>query len=72
MPFPILMDADQTVSNRLGLFRTEWGGSTIEQNVPTVILVDREGIVRFKYFSQNTLDRPTPGYLLDFMDGMMK
>jgi len=72
VPFPILIDADQKVSNQLGLFRTEWGGRKIEQNVPTVMLIDKKGIVRFKYFSQNTVDRPAPEYLLAFIDTMMK
>lgn len=72
MPFPVLMDSDQKISNQLGLYRTEWGGSKIEQNVPTVILIDKKGIVRFKYFSQNTLDRPSPEYILNFLDKMMK
>jgi peroxiredoxin len=72
MPFPVLIDSDQKVSNLLGLYRTEWGGSKIEQNIPTVILIDKNGIVRFKYFSQNTLDRPTPEYILNYLDKMMK
>jgi peroxiredoxin len=72
MPFPVLIDSDQKVSNLLGLYRTEWGGSKIEQNIPTVILIDKKGIVRFKYFSQNTLDRPTPEYILNYLDKMMK
>ena len=72
MPFPVLIDSDQKVSNQLGLYRTEWSGSKIEQNVPTVILIDKKGIVRFKYFSQNTLDRPSPEYILNFLDKMIK
>ncbi len=71
MPFPVLMDSDQKVSNQLGLYRTEWGGSKIEQNVPTVILIDKKGIVRFKYFSQNTLDRPSAEHILNFLEKMM-
>lgn len=72
MPFPILMDSDQKISNQLGLYRTEWGGSKIEQNVPTVILINTKGIVRFKYFSQNTLDRPSAEYILEILDKLMK
>jgi len=48
----------------LGLFTAEWGGSKIEQNVPTVYIIDEEGLLRFKYISQNTFDRPGPDYLL--------
>ena len=57
-PFPILMDADRKVSKGLGVFTTEWSGSKVDQNVPTVFVVDPAGIVQFKYYSQNTVDRP--------------
>ena len=63
LPFPILIDADAAVSKGLGIFTTEWGGSKIEQNVPTIFLIDEDGLVQFKYTSQNTFDRPGPDYL---------
>jgi peroxiredoxin len=68
LPFPILMDDGATISTGLGLFTTEWGGSKVEQNIPTVYIVDKNGILQFKYFSQNTLDRPGPDYLLRVLD----
>ena len=64
LPLPILIDADQKVSKGLGMFTTEWSGSKIEQNVPTIYIIDKEGVVQFKYMSQNTLDRPSSEYLL--------
>lgn len=67
-PFPILIDADHRVSSGLGLFTTSWGGSQAEQNIPAVYLVDSQGILRFKYISQNTLDRPEYDYLLKILD----
>jgi len=70
-PFPILLDEERTVSKGLGMFTEDWGGSKIDQNVPTVFLLDEEGIVRFKYFSQNTFDRPGFNYLLTFLSTMM-
>jgi len=66
-PFSILIDAEQKVSKGLGLFTTEWGGSKIEQNIPTVFIIDEEGMVRFKYISQNTFDRPSPEYLVKIL-----
>jgi peroxiredoxin len=69
-PFPILVDGDRTVSKGLGIFTEEWGRSKIDQNIPTVFLIDKEGIVRFKYFSQNTFDRPGFDYLLKILDCM--
>ncbi len=64
-PFPILIDGDRTVSGGLGFFTDEWGGSQVEQNVPTVLIVGSDGVLRFKYISQNTLDRPPLEYLLE-------
>jgi peroxiredoxin len=64
LPFPVLMDDGATISTGLGLFTNEWGGSKVAQNTPTVYIVDKNGILQFKYFSQNTFDRPGPDYLL--------
>lgn len=67
-PFPILVDGERTVSGGLGLFTEEWGGSRIEQNIPTIFILDPEGVVRFKYMSQNTFDRPSADYLKRFLN----
>lgn len=63
-PFPILIDEGAKVSKGLGFFTLEWNGAKIEQNVPAVFLIDAQGIVRFKYISQTTFDRPSAEYLL--------
>ena len=67
-PFPILVDADRTLSKGLGLFTTEWSGSKVEQNVPTVYVIDPTGVVQFKYISQNTIDRPGVDHLVKVVD----
>lgn len=67
-PFPILVDADKSLSRGLGFFTTDWGGSTAEQNIPTVLIIDAEGVLQFKYMSQNTLDRPPLEYLVQVVD----
>ncbi|MDD8025435.1 MAG: redoxin domain-containing protein [Acidobacteriota bacterium] len=72
LPFPVLIDDGAKVSKGLGLFTQEWGGSKIDQNVPTVFLIDAQGIVRFKYLSQTTFDRPSAEYLLKFLETMEK
>lgn len=71
-PFPVLMDADRTLSKGLGLFTAEWGGRKAEQNIPTVYVIDAQGVVRFKYISQSTIDRPSTEYLLAFIDKNLK
>lgn len=63
-PFPILTDGERVLCKGLGVFAEEWSGSKIEQNIPSVFIVDPQGIVQFKYISQNTLDRPGLPYLL--------
>jgi len=71
-PFPILIDSARTVSKSLGLFTTEWNGSKVEQNIPTVYLLDKNGILKFKYVSQTTADRPKNDYLIDVFDKFLK
>jgi hypothetical protein len=70
-PFPILYDADQAVSRRLGVFTLEWDHAKVEQNVPTVFIVDRTGVIRFKYTSQNTFDRPSASYLVQVIQRLV-
>ncbi|MHB8056148.1 MAG: peroxiredoxin family protein [Candidatus Aminicenantales bacterium] len=72
LPFPILLDADRTVTKSLGIFTTEWGGAKIEQNVPTILIIDPQGIVQMKYISQNTWDRPPAAYLIAFIENMAR
>ncbi len=66
-PFPILIDGERTVSRGLDLFTLAWDNSKVEQNIPAVYLIDTRGNVRFKYVSQNTLDRPDGSYLLEVL-----
>lgn len=71
LPFPILIDADRKVSIGLELFRTEWNLSRVEQNVPTIFIIDQDGIIRFKYMSQTTMDRPSVEYIMEFIERMI-
>ncbi len=71
-PFPILVDGERTVSKGLGIFSTDWNGSKIEQNIPTVFILDKKGTVQFKYISQNTFDRPGAEYLMKFISRLNK
>jgi peroxiredoxin len=71
LPFPVLVDADRAVSQRIGLFTTNWGGAEAEQNVPTIFIVDPEGVAQFKYHSQTTVDRPGPEYLTKVIERLV-
>jgi peroxiredoxin len=67
-PFPILVDADHALSSKLGLFQTEWTGSKVDQNIPSVFILDKNGVLLFKYMGQNTTDRPSYDYLFKVLD----
>jgi peroxiredoxin len=71
VPFPILIDGERKLSEGLQLFTLFWDRSYVEQNIATVFLLDKEGRVRFKYFSQNTVDRPSAAFLLQFFERML-
>lgn len=66
--FPILIDGDRTVSKGLGLFAAEWSGSKVDQNIPSVFIVDKNGILKFKYIGQSTVDRPGYAYLFAVLE----
>ena len=71
-PFPILIDSARAVSKSLGIFTTEWNGSKVEQDIPSLYLLDKNGILKFKYVSQTTADRPKNDYLLEVFEKFLK
>ncbi len=70
LKLPILFDPDRKVSEGLMLFQEEWGGTTVAQNIPTIFILDEEGKVKFKYFSQYTNDRPDAKYIVKYLESM--
>lgn len=67
-PFPILLDAERSVTGPLGLFATEWAGAKAEQGVPSVFVLDAQGVIRFKHVAQNSpWDRPDGRTILDVL-----
>lgn len=70
-PFPILLDEQRKVSKRLGIFKTELSsGSKVDQNIPSVYIIDQQGILQFKYISQHTFDRPGFDYLFKILSNL--
>ena len=67
-PFPILMDADRKLVGPLGIFMTEWSGSKVDQDIPSTYIIDKHGVLEFKYIGQNTWDRPSWDYLRKVLD----
>lgn len=72
LPLPVLMDDKQEVSKGLDVMRMEWDGTKVFQNVPVVYFIDAAGVLRFKYISQSTADRPTAEYVLNFIESITK
>jgi peroxiredoxin len=68
---PVLMDENLELSKGLFLFKEEWGGTKVAQNVPTIFIIDEEGYVQFKYHSQYTNDRPDMRYITEYVKKMM-
>jgi peroxiredoxin len=63
VPFPLLIDEDRKLTKGLGLFTTDWSGSKAEQLIPSVFILDKQGVLQFKYIGQNTWDRPNWEYM---------
>lgn len=66
MAFPILVDDKQMVSKGFKLFDEE--NIEAPQNKPAIYIINNEGIVNFKYVSQNTFDRPPYDYLFNIIE----
>lgn len=71
LPLPILLDGTFEVAKGLDLYRNEWNKGKADQNIPTIFIIDKEGIIRFKYIGQNATDRPSLDYILKFIEKMM-
>jgi len=57
-PFPILVDGERALSKKLDIFRTEWTGSKVDQNIPSVYIVDAAGVLQFKYLARTRSTGP--------------
>jgi peroxiredoxin len=64
---PVLVDEDRTLSRQLKLFTNFWDGVSAEQNIASVFIIDKKGVLRFKYIGQMTEDRPGVDFLLNYV-----
>jgi peroxiredoxin len=67
---PVLADEERTLSRQVKIFTGFWDGISSEQNMASVFIIDKKGILRFKYIGQMTEDRPSVEYLLNFIKTM--
>ena len=71
LPFPVLADEDHKFSMELKLYSTAWDGYYNEQNEPVIFIIDTEGLIRFKYKSQETFDRLPASYIIEVIENML-
>jgi hypothetical protein len=67
---PVVADEKRTLSRQLKIFTSFWDGVSSEQNRATVLVIDKKGVLQFKYIGQMTEDRPSIDYILDFISRM--
>lgn len=70
LDIPVMFDPDRKVSEGLYIFREEWG-TKVQQNIPTIYMIDKSGEVVFKYHSQYTNDRPDAEYLINIANNLL-
>lgn len=65
---PVLVDEKHNLSKQMKIYTRFWDGIAAEQNVASVLIIDKYGILQLKYIGQMTEDRPSVKYLLNFID----
>jgi len=60
LPFPILCDTAKQVCRTYGLLHSDAGPGGDDIAHPAHLLIDGDGIVRWRYVSGRVQDRPTP------------
>ena len=67
LPFPLLSDPKGDLARRCSLWNGEEGVA-----VPSIVVVDRGGVVRYLYAGQDFADRPGDGEVFGALDGLSK
>ena len=64
LPFPLLSDEEEQVIKRYGLIHEQGNGAQAISR-PAVLLLDREGVIRWAMFTDNVRVRVHPEALLE-------
>ena len=67
---PVLLDEKHTLSKQLKIFSHFWDGVSSDQNMASVFIIDKKGVLKLKYIGQMTEDRPSSQYLLDIVNSL--
>jgi peroxiredoxin len=65
LPFPLLSDPEGELARRCGLWNAEEGVA-----VPSIVVVDQSGVVRYLYSGRDFADRPGDGDVFAALDGL--
>lgn len=60
IPFPVAVDSTRMV---VKAYKLEKPTDKLVEVIPSVFLIDKAGILRFKYISQDPFDRPPTAHL---------
>jgi hypothetical protein len=65
LPFPLLSDPEGELARRCSLWNEEEGVA-----VPSIVVVDQPGVVRYLYSGRDFADRPGDGEVFAALDGL--
>lgn len=67
LPFPILSDAERTVIHAYGIVHENGGPDGADIAIPTYVLIDSTGRIRWKRSARQLQDRPAPEEVLSIV-----
>lgn len=68
LSFPVLADPDRTIPTKFKIQKATDKGTEV---IPTAFIIDKEGILRFKYVGSDPFDRPSTDSLVEIL-GMIE
>lgn len=64
LSFPVLADPDRAIPNKFKIQKETEKGTEV---IPTAFIIDKEGILRFKYVGSDPFDRPSTDHLVEIL-----
>ncbi len=64
LSFPVLADPDRAIPAKFKIKKPTDKGEEVS---PTAFIIDKEGILRFKYVGSDPFDRPTTDHLVEIL-----
>ena len=64
LSFPVLADPDRTIPTKFKIKKPTDKGEEVS---PTAFIIDKEGVLRFKYVGSDPFDRPSTDHLVEIL-----